>query len=218
MPGRPARPFGRPATRLGKNRLPPPAKGRSFVALRGVVPSYFLKTLNTYSDENLLFLLAFLAATPAGAQDSAVTTPVKTFTYHGVEDFATWKAMYDGAYEMRRQAGELTSTVGVLADRPNTIWVINTWVSTAAATAHLKNKEVAAKMAEGGVTSPPIVYFLDQKDKGILTNGAGVMTLTMHPVTEFGKWKNMFDGAEAIRKTAGELDYETGGVNGDPKQ
>jgi quinol monooxygenase YgiN len=163
-------------------------------------------------------LLASFAATPATAQDSSLTTPAKTFTYHEVEDFTAWKAMYDGAYEMRRQAGELTATVGMLADRPNTVWIVNTWTSTAAAKAHLANKEVAAKMAEGGVTSPPTVYFLDQKDKGTLTNGSGIMTLTMHPVAEFGKWKNMFDGAEAIRKTAGELDYETGGVNGDPNQ
>jgi heme-degrading monooxygenase HmoA len=79
---------------------------------------------------------------------------------HQVKDFATWKKIYDSAYEMRTSNGELSDQIFRDASDPNKLTILFKWDSLERAQKWAKSPELKAAMEKAGVTGPPNVSFL----------------------------------------------------------
>ena len=76
---------------------------------------------------------------------------------HQVADFDTWRPIYEADRPGRQAAG--VSDIAVLrdADDPNSVWIVHEG-DPALIGPMMSDPDRAAKMQEGGVTTPPTVY------------------------------------------------------------
>lgn len=74
---------------------------------------------------------------------------------HKVNDFATWKGVFDSLAEIRSKAGEQSAQVIQVEGDPNDVIIIFTYDSMDAAKAFLGSEEVKNAMSKAGVASSP---------------------------------------------------------------
>ena len=86
---------------------------------------------------------------------------------HEVEDYESWKKVFDRAADIRQQAGERTYQVLKYADNPNKIVHFSAWISIDAAKQFFESPQLVEIRKEAGVKSPEFIY-LDQLESGIL--------------------------------------------------
>lgn len=86
---------------------------------------------------------------------------------HKVENYATWKRVFDDAAAIRKAAGE--SRYQVLADAtdPTRIVHFSQWTSIDDARRFFESPELVEIRRSAGVSSPQFIY-LDQLDAGSL--------------------------------------------------
>jgi quinol monooxygenase YgiN len=85
---------------------------------------------------------------------------------HKVKDYAAWKAVFDGARDLRRAGGERSYQILHPDDDPNNLILLFEWDSLDNARAYLANPDLKAAMDEAGVLEPPEAYFLEEYDQG----------------------------------------------------
>jgi quinol monooxygenase YgiN len=81
---------------------------------------------------------------------------------HKVKDFATWKKVFDSAFDMRTASGELSAQVLRDASDPNKLTIINKWDSIANAQKFVHSPDLMAAMQQAGVEGQPAVTFLNE--------------------------------------------------------
>ena len=86
---------------------------------------------------------------------------------HEVADYAAWKAVFDGAAGIRREAGERSFQVLRYEDDDRRIVHFSEWTSCADARAFFESPELQRIRDEAGVREPEFVY-LEELDSGIL--------------------------------------------------
>ena len=86
---------------------------------------------------------------------------------HEVEDYESWKKVFDRAADIRQQAGERTYQVLKYADNSNKIVHFSAWISIDAAKQFFESPKLVEIRKEAGVKSPEFIY-LDQLESGIL--------------------------------------------------
>jgi len=86
---------------------------------------------------------------------------------HEVDDYPAWKAVFDDAASLRREAGERTFQVLRDAGDPNRIVHFSTWTSLDAARAFFESPELVEIRAQAGVRDPEFLY-LQELDAGVL--------------------------------------------------
>ena len=86
---------------------------------------------------------------------------------HDVENYAVWKSVFDGAADMRREAGELSYQVLKSDTDPNRIVHFSRWRSLDAARHFFQSEKLARIRATAGVKEPEFLY-LDELDSGLL--------------------------------------------------
>ncbi len=86
---------------------------------------------------------------------------------HEVEDYKSWKRVFDNAASIRKEAGERTYQVLKYADNPNKIVHFSAWTSIDAAKQFFESPELVKIRIEAGVKSPEFIY-LDQLVSGVL--------------------------------------------------
>jgi quinol monooxygenase YgiN len=86
---------------------------------------------------------------------------------HEVEDYASWKKIFDAAADMRRAAGERWYQVLQDAQDPNKVVHFSSWVSLPDAQQFFESPELVKIRAEAGVKSPEFLY-LNQVEAGTL--------------------------------------------------
>lgn len=78
---------------------------------------------------------------------------------HDVEDYSTWKPLYDADVDRRTSAGFREIAIGTQADQPNRVYMI--WEGDPSVMDEmLRDPDLEAKMKEAGVTSPPEVIVI----------------------------------------------------------
>ena len=80
---------------------------------------------------------------------------------HDVQDFATWKPIFDGDAANRAAGGIKGHTVGQLAGKPNTAVIVFDVADLGKLQAMMQSPELQARMQEAGVISAPIVTVVD---------------------------------------------------------
>lgn len=86
---------------------------------------------------------------------------------HEVEDYDTWKKIFDDAAAIRKQAGELSYQVLKSEHNSNKIVHFSKWTSIAAAKIFFESPKLAAIRKQAGVKQPEFMY-LDLLAEGIL--------------------------------------------------
>ena len=86
---------------------------------------------------------------------------------HEVDDYAAWKAVFDGAAGIRREAGERSYRVLRCDDDPLRIVHLSEWTSHAAARAFFESPELVEIRARAGVRAPTFLY-LEELEAGKL--------------------------------------------------
>lgn len=70
---------------------------------------------------------------------------------HHVRDYATWRQVYEGAEDFRKEGGVIAKSVYRAKGDPNTILVTHTFATMAEAEAWAANPGLAEAMRQGGV-------------------------------------------------------------------
>ena len=86
---------------------------------------------------------------------------------HEVENYESWKKIFDKASDIRREAGERTYQVLKYASDPNKIVHFSSWTSIDDAKRFFESPELVKIRAEAGVKSPDFIY-LDRLESGEL--------------------------------------------------
>ena len=85
---------------------------------------------------------------------------------HTVQDFNTWKPVFDRFAPERRAAGEISYQIYHVDDDRNHIILLFEWDTIANAKAFVASDTVRNAMQEAGVTGEPIIFFLNAGDSG----------------------------------------------------
>ena len=86
---------------------------------------------------------------------------------HEVADYPAWKKVFDGAADIRREAGERSYQVLRYQNDPNKIVHFSAWTSLDDARRFFESPKLARIRAEAGVKSPDFIY-LEQLEAGAL--------------------------------------------------
>lgn len=86
---------------------------------------------------------------------------------HEIADYPAWKKIFDGAADIRREAGERSYQVLKYQNDPNRIVHFSVWTSIGDAKRFFESPELVRIRAEAGVKSPEFIY-LEQLEAGTL--------------------------------------------------
>lgn len=86
---------------------------------------------------------------------------------HEVEDYQSWKQVFDNAADIRKQAGERTYQVLKYENNPNKVVHFSAWTSMYDAKLFFESPQLIKIRLEAGVKSPEFIY-LDQLESGVL--------------------------------------------------
>jgi quinol monooxygenase YgiN len=86
---------------------------------------------------------------------------------HEVEDYKSWKKIFDEAADIRREAGERSYQVLKYQNDPNKVVHFSSWTSIDDAKRFFESPKLVRIRAEAGVKSPNFIY-LDRIESGTL--------------------------------------------------
>nr|WP_309738592.1 MULTISPECIES: antibiotic biosynthesis monooxygenase [unclassified Chamaesiphon] len=86
---------------------------------------------------------------------------------HEVEDYDSWKQIFDRAAQIRKEAGERTYQVLKDARNPCKIVHFSAWTSIEAARRFFESPQLVKIRQEAGVKDPEFIY-LEQLESGTL--------------------------------------------------
>lgn len=113
----------------------------------------------------LFVIMMALASTSLFAEDKPVANPVWMMVVHDVEDYDTWRTIFDGGLSTRKSGGELQFEINRFPDDPNKIVSIFQWDTAAGARAFVDDRTVRNAMIAAGVISDPMVTIRKEKPR-----------------------------------------------------
>jgi quinol monooxygenase YgiN len=138
--------------------------------------------------------------------------------HHFVEDFDTWKPVFDEHEGVRRRHGEVEHRIYQDVHNPNRVVVHNDFPSEESARGFMQDPSLPEAMERGGVTGDPGVGIAEQFEQQRYADGEAGLTLVVHhPVRDYAVWKSVFDGHESVRRGHGTLEHRIYRYPGDEK-
>jgi quinol monooxygenase YgiN len=86
---------------------------------------------------------------------------------HEVQDYQSWKIVFDQAADLRKEAGERSYQVLKYENNPNQIVHFSVWTSLQDAKTFFESPQLVEIRAKAGVNSPEFIY-LEQLESGVL--------------------------------------------------
>jgi len=86
---------------------------------------------------------------------------------HEVEDYAAWKAVFDDAVQIRKEAGEISYQLLKFESDANSIVHFSRWSSLESAKIFFESERLIEIRKQAGVKAPRFVY-LDEIENGAL--------------------------------------------------
>lgn len=105
---------------------------------------------------------ASILALPAAA--SAQDAPVLAVITHPVEDYATWRQIYDDFADVQQAAGVVSEQVYRDPADPNSVLVLHGFDTLEAAASFLTSDELRSAMQGAGVSRPPEITIMSRAD------------------------------------------------------
>jgi Antibiotic biosynthesis monooxygenase len=86
---------------------------------------------------------------------------VTMFVKHTVQNYGTWKGVYEGLAPLRKEMGVTAASVHRDAKDPNTLIVTHQFSDLNAANAFANSENLKSAMGKGGVTGHPEFWFAE---------------------------------------------------------
>ena len=86
---------------------------------------------------------------------------------HEVEAYPAWKAVFDQAATIRKQAGEISYQLLRYENDANNIVHFSAWTSLASARSFFESQELVEIRIKAGVKAPAFIY-LQELERGVL--------------------------------------------------
>ena len=103
-----------------------------------------------------------LIAIPALAQANEAS--VVAIATHPVEDYATWRAVYDSFEDAQMSGGVLQEAVFRDVAEPNVVTILHYFDSVADATNFFSSEDLKKAMMDAGVSAKPVVRYAHTTD------------------------------------------------------
>jgi len=87
---------------------------------------------------------------------------------HRVNDYATWKKVFDDFIETRKSFGEKSYQILHPTDDPNNLTLVFGWDTADNAKRFMQSSELKTAMQSGGVAEEPKITFLEESARGTL--------------------------------------------------
>ena len=82
--------------------------------------------------------------------------------HHRVEDYKSWKSVFDGHSSLRSEAGSLGGKIFRSASDPNEIFTLLEWDSLDNAKKFAQSDSIKKAMKKAGVVGIPSIYFVEE--------------------------------------------------------
>jgi len=87
---------------------------------------------------------------------------------HKVNDYTTWKDVFDKFADFRKSSGEKSYRILHPGDDPNDLTLLFEWDTQKNAESFLASEKLKSTMQEAGVTEAPNIQFLNEVAEGSL--------------------------------------------------
>jgi quinol monooxygenase YgiN len=91
---------------------------------------------------------------------------VNVFVRHRIQDYTTWKQVFDGFAAKRRAGGEQSYKVARVVGEPNDLCLSFEWNNVANAQRFLGSPELATAMQQAGVAERPEIHIAEEVASG----------------------------------------------------
>lgn len=135
---------------------------------------------------------------------------------HEVNDYATWKRVFDEDASARKRAGIVGTHINVSADDPNLVSVYLAAGDLASLRAFLGNEDLKATMMKAGVKGPPTVALITPVEDQTVRDRPVPGAIVIHKVASYDAWKKAFDGDAQARARAGIIGHAVNRSVDDP--
>jgi len=85
--------------------------------------------------------------------------------HHKVEDYKTWKSVFDAHSSLRSEAGSLGGKIFRSINNPNEVFTLLEWDSLANAQKFAQSDSIKEAMKKAGVVGIPEIYFVEESAK-----------------------------------------------------
>ena len=85
--------------------------------------------------------------------------------HHKVEDYKTWKSVFDAHSSLRSEAGSLGGKIFQSINNPNEVFTLLEWDSLANAQKFAQSDSIKEAMKKAGVVGIPEIYFVEEAAK-----------------------------------------------------
>jgi hypothetical protein len=142
--------------------------------------------------------------------------PAAVLITHTVEDFDTWKTVFDQTEPARRAAGILGHHINRAEDDPNRLSIYVAVSDLDAARAFSSSEDLAADMQRAGVTSPPEITWMTPVRESVVWEGEHPAFVVTHRVADFDRWLEGYDAAGDIQRAHGIIGHAANRPLDDP--
>jgi len=137
--------------------------------------------------------------------------------HHFVEDFDSWKPVFDEHEDVRRAHGEIEHRLYQDPGNHNRLVIHNDFPSVDAAQGFANDPSLPEAMERAGVTGEPSVSLANLAERKTYADGqAGVTFVVHHPVRDYDAWKPVFDDHEPVRRQHGAIEHRIWRIVQDP--
>ena len=91
---------------------------------------------------------------------------VNVYVRHRIQDYTTWKQVFDGFAPKRRAGGEQSYKVARVVGEPNNLCLSFEWDNVANAQRFLASPELANAMQQAGVAEKPDIHIAEEVASG----------------------------------------------------
>jgi hypothetical protein len=128
---------------------------------------------------------------------------VAVIVTHAIENYETWKRVFDGDAPSRRNAGIVTTHINRSLETPDLVSVYIVATDAAKLDAFLASPALKETMKDAGVKGPPQLAKITPMEDLTVKDRALPAALVRHEVAEYTAWKRGFDDDADARARAG---------------
>lgn len=149
-------------------------------------------------------------------QSDAHVPPFAAVISHHVDDFGSWKAVFDKHAALRAEGSIIGHHINRGAEDPNLVIVYLPATDKAALAAHLEDPKLKAAMGEAGVSGPPETAVIKPVEERLIRDRLLPAALVRHSVKDFDAWKSVFDAAGELHTKYGIVGHAVNRGTSDP--
>ena len=154
--------------------------------------------------------------TIATLQPMTGLTPVSVLIAHRVNDYETWKRVFDDHVQAREAASCSGHYLKRGIDDTARVYVYCPATDESRLRAFLDSEDLADTMMRAGVEGPPSVTIMKLASRNLVAGQMLPGIIMMHSVQDYDAWRAAYDGLEDFRLQSGIVGHAVGRTLDDP--